>query len=366
MKIKILAMTALTAAFFHNGNLLRAESGRGGVQIVPVSIYGDDDRREVADSEAKMQALSRSAVSLFLGSGLSRDAGTGSYGIIAAGSTLGSNRGMAPGQRFTDQVQGAYCSGALVGEDLVFTAGHCLKESGIGAFDCARDKLVFGFAITEEEGAAPVKFAAKDVYGCKEIVSWKREDEPKTDYAVIRLDRKAAGRAPLAINRKGGLKTGDKLFVIGNPDGLPIKIAGGAKVRSMPEGAPYFFTDLDTFHGNSGSPVFNARTFRIEGILVRGDNDYVGTSSGTRTEIFPQEGGKGEEVTKISEIRDLLPVTPFEKYLDGAEKEKRKPAAAPKPKPVPAINFPGSDGPSVQPAVYYPDPVPAEAEPMSI
>ena len=363
MKLKILTMTVLTAAFFHYGNLLLAEWNGGDVQVIPVSIYGTDDRQDVADSGLKMKALSASAVSLFLESSLSSGA-AGSYSIPASAGTLGSNRGMAPGERFTKQVQAAYCSGALVGNDLVFTAGHCLVESGIGDFDCAKDKLIFGYSIGKKGGAAPTKFEKKNVYGCKEIVAWKREGSPKTDYAVLRLDRKVEGRTPLAINRKDDLKVGDKLFVIGNPDGLPIKVAGGAKVRSMPAGEPYFFTDLDTFHGNSGSPVFNASTYRIEGILVRGDNDYVNTSSGTRTAIFPQEKGAGEEVTKISEIKGFLPVTLFEKFLDYKEMLLGKPAQ--QAKPVPAVYFPGSGSPSVQPAVYYPDPVPARVETMSI
>jgi len=363
MKLKILKMTALITAFFNYGNLLLAEQNFRDAMTVPCSIYGIDNREDVADSGARMQALSASAVSLFIESTLSTGP-AGSYSIPATAGTLGANRGMAPGERFTDQVQNAYCSGALVGDDLIFTAGHCLIESGIGSFDCAKDKMIFGFAITKKGGAAPTKFEKKDVYGCKEIVAWKLDGATKTDYAVLRLDRKAEGRIPLAISRKDDLKVGDKLFVIGNPDGLPIKVADGAKVRSMPAGAPYFFTDLDTFHGNSGSPVFNAKTYRIEGILVRGDNDYVNTSSGTRTEIFEQEKGAGEEVTRISEIKAHLPVTLFERFLDWKEEVLDKPAPAAK--PVPAIYFPGSGAPSVQPAVYYPDPVPTRVETLSI
>jgi len=38
---------------------------------------------------------------------------------------------------------------------------------------------------------------------------------------------------------------------------------------------PIFFdANLDTFGGNSGSPVFDARTNAVVGILVRGADDY--------------------------------------------------------------------------------------------
>ncbi len=363
MKLKILIITALTAGLFHCGDLLLAGSGGNQAAIIPVSVYGTDDRQDVADSGARMRALSESAVALFLSSGLTKNAASGAYSITGA-QTLGDSRGMANGQRFTGQVRAAYCSGALVGDDLIFTAGHCIKESAEGQFDCAKDKLVFGFAVTQKGGSAPTEFPRADVYGCKKIVAWKLDRNTGSDYAVIRLSRKVARRVPLAINRKSDLRTGDGLFVIGYPDGLPVKIAGNAVVRSMPEDKPFFFTDLDTFHGNSGSPVFNANTYRIEGILVRGDRDYVRTSSGTMTAEYPQEGGAGEEVTRISEIKNLLPVTEFEKYLNYQEQEQTRPAPAVK--PVPAIYIPGSNRPSIQPAIYIPDPVPAPAEPMVI
>ncbi len=363
MKIEKLMMMALVVTSLNCGNLLMAERNGGNARVIPVSIYGNDDRQDVVDSAWNMQALSGSVAALFPDYSLLKDTGTGSYSLVST-ATLGSLRGMAAGQRFTDQVAAAPCSGALVGDDLIFTAGHCIMESQIGFFDCAKDKVAFGFAVTENGGSAPKEFPQKDVYGCKEIVSWKLDAATQSDFAVIKLDRKVRGRMPLAINREDDLEVGDGVFVIGYPSGLPIKVAGNAKVRSMPADAPYFNTDLDTFHGNSGSPVFNARTFRIEGILVRGDNDYVSTSSGTMTAIFPQDEGRGEDVTRISEIKDLLPVTILERYLDSKERNDSKPAPAAK--PLPQLDFSGSDAPSVQPAVYYPDPAPSRVETMEI
>ena len=36
----------------------------------------------------------------------------------------------------------------------------------------------------------------------------------------------------------------------------------------------YFTANLDTYRGNSGSPVFNAITHKVEGVLVRGEQDF--------------------------------------------------------------------------------------------
>jgi S1-C subfamily serine protease len=79
---------------------------------------------------------------------------------------------------------------------------------------------------------------------------------------------------------------GTKLFVIGHPTGLPQKIADGASVKianavsyidpigSIIRKANFFTANLDTYAGNSGSPVFNKRTGKVEGILVQGAEDF--------------------------------------------------------------------------------------------
>ncbi len=340
---------ALLAAALCGGGALMA----GGPGIIRVSVYGDDNRVDQADASAKLQAMSNSVPALFLASELKAEA-DGSFSLKTA-RPLGTSRGMADGQRFTDQNRAAYCSGALVGEDLVFTAGHCVVEYYEGEFDCKTDKVVFGFSVTSRGGKAPSTFPAADVYGCRKVITWKKTGI--TDYALIQLDRKVSGRVPLAINREGGLKAGTPLAVIGYPDGLPLKVADSAKVRSIPAGKPYFFTDLDTFHGNSGSPVFNTKTFRIEGILARGDEDYQFTADGTKVAVYGQDAGKGEEVTMISEISALIPQTEFERYLDSSER-----SAQPKVKAVPAIYMPGSEG-GATPALYE---LPAVSSPKSI
>jgi hypothetical protein len=37
----------------------------------------------------------------------------------------------------------------------------------------------------------------------------------------------------------------------------------------------YFTANLDSYAGNSGSPVFNQKTGRVEGILIQGADDFV-------------------------------------------------------------------------------------------
>jgi hypothetical protein len=83
-----------------------------------------------------------------------------------------------------------------------------------------------------------------------------------------------AGRRPLAVRSAGRVAKGQPLFVIGHPNGLPTKFADGAQVRGNAH-KDFFVANLDTYGGNSGSPVFNAVSLEVEGILVRGENDFV-------------------------------------------------------------------------------------------
>ena len=73
----------------------------------------------------------------------------------------------------------------------------------------------------------------------------------------------------------------------------------------------FFSTNLDTFHVNSGSPVFNFETGVVEGILVRGALDYVfdAASNCSRVNtIFNGCKDKScalEDVTRISQVEKL-------------------------------------------------------------
>ena len=124
------------------------------------------------------------------------------------------------------------------------------------------------FDYTNESDLSNV--SADNVYGCGMVIAG--EFTQNMDFALIKLDRKVVGRKPLKLADKR-VELGQKIFVMGHPSGLPLKYADGARVFETED--VYFSTNLDTFGGNSGSPVFNAETFEVAGILVRGDTDYV-------------------------------------------------------------------------------------------
>ena len=134
------------------------------------------------------------------------------------------------------------------------------------------------------------------------------------------------GREPVLLRTEGLVAQTAELVVIGNPSGLPLKVAGGASVRKNE--APFFFSaNLDTFQGNSGSAVFNAQSGVVEGILVRGEEDFEANMALMCIEAKKCNDSecRGEDVSRITSIpeyavKDAL----FRLAAKGDQKELEK------------------------------------------
>ncbi len=180
-------------------------------------------------------------------------------------------------EKFAEQPVIADCSGFLVAEDLLVTAGHCVVYPGIEVKNkvtdqCQEYQWLFDYEINGEDNMDLQKVNNQKLYNCKKVIHAKLDDDH--DFALIQLDRKVTDRNFLKVRKSGKIEKNTPLYVIGHPSGLPKKYAPGAKVLSTSV-KEFFSTNLDTFGGNSGSPVFNAKTNEVEGILVRGKTDYV-------------------------------------------------------------------------------------------
>lgn len=281
--IALLALTSLTTAF----------ASTKGVDV----IYGDDNRVDVFESsDSALVELSRSTAGMIPVENL-RSSRSGEVEISAA--TLQS-RGICAKERFSQQISAANCSGFLVAPNVLVTAGHCIRSES----DCASNKWVFDYKV-DHAAQGDVTVPSTSVYNCKKIIERSLDQFSKDDYAVIELDRSVTDRRPLRFRKYGKITTGTPIAVIGHPTGLPTKIADGAAVRSLDN--KFFVTNLDTYGGNSGSAVFNVRTSEVEGILVRGENDYVYDSvQGCQvSNRCTDTGCRGEDVTYITNIDAL-------------------------------------------------------------
>ena len=98
--------------------------------------------------------------------------------------------------------------------------------------------------------------------------------DPANDLALIRINGKPAGAAPLwqRVGGRGRPKAGDELILIGSPFGLQGTVTTGVVSRVT---AKAIQTDAAANPGNSGGPAIDKQG-RIVGVLVRGVNPAFG------------------------------------------------------------------------------------------
>ncbi len=255
-------------------------------------IYGEDDRLDLYEVEDQiLLSLADSTLGVISNSSLTD---MGSFYKITEESP-----GFCSSEPYSDQLTGPWCSGFLVGPDLVVTAGHCVRSSR-----CSSVSFIFGYAKKESALDDTSIIEKSEVYKCQEVIG-REQAFNGGDWAVVRLDREVTNHTPLRLRREGVINLETNLTVIGHPVGLPTKIAGNAKVREIKE--EFFVANLDTYGGNSGSAVFNTVTGEVEGILVRGETDFVFENGCRVSNVCENDECRGEDVTLISEVLDLVP-----------------------------------------------------------
>lgn len=222
----------------------------------------------------------------------------------------------APGRRGAVKDSQVFCSGALIGPDLVLTCAHDVERF-------RPDELEVRFDYELDLDGKPLDLRR---YPVTEVVAQGGAAERGAlDFSILRIgvgpDERLPGAPPLALTRER-VMLGDGIYVIGHPQAQPRLVADNAYVlfpyevtrsdldeilsrarsrykgdtrlpgvlkqlqRSyLPDGAsfvhrsvrwwksPTIGADCDTFHGNSGSPAFSKASHAIVGVLFAGEPD---------------------------------------------------------------------------------------------
>lgn len=267
------------------------------------ALYGPDDRLQSNDTRltASERKAAHSVGILVSNRWISRDWTTGYLKVD--GESLSKKQNLCPNSQFENEISIGYCSGFLASPDLFVTAGHCLKSS----IDCANTSVIFDYDLQTPATDNQVVTPARLVFGCKNIHATKIDRSRGIDFTIFRLDRPAADRESLQINRDSQLTRREPLSIISHPDGLPLKVSRGA-VTDWQRQKSYFSTNLASFIGSSGAPVFHKDAASVEGILVRGDRDYIPSGSCfvvNRCDTFA--GCRGSEVLSSANFSKLIP-----------------------------------------------------------
>jgi len=182
-------------------------------------IYGNDDRKDLVDSRDMAHLrLAESTAALVMNDKFIVQP-NGSARIDTQ--VFGSAYQLCLDEPFFDQPVGAFCTGFLVGPDLLATAGHCISSEA----RCKKTSVVFDFEI-DVPRRDPALVSTQNIYRCQSVIETKVLPSGE-DWALIRLDRPVVNRQPLRLRSQGRATAGDSLFVVGHPAGLPKKIADG-------------------------------------------------------------------------------------------------------------------------------------------
>ncbi|NUN05500.1 MAG: trypsin-like peptidase domain-containing protein [Bdellovibrio sp.] len=196
------------------------------------------------------------------------------------------------GFSWSSQPSLGFCSGILVAEDMVLTAGHCVAQADI----CSKMQVVANYD-TSRLVTAMVSVSCKEVYKVKNDIGGQG-----LDYALLKLE-KSMGFQPLKIAQTASV-VNEKIYTLGYPLGSFKKKARG-KVRQIVEGKGTYVASLDAFEGNSGSPVFSEKTHELIGVVSGGEGDFVTDAkegSVLRVKRCRNTGCTGEFITPIQKI----------------------------------------------------------------
>ena len=224
---------------------------------------------------------------------------------------------LGPHQRFRQHPAVHGFTGFLVGDDLIMTCRHGFipdfQNEANPPKDWKKYKVIFGYRFEKAETEPKLRFLAKDVFDIIEMLEVGKQTD-REDWAILRInDCVPRPYQPLALPtvQPTPLPAQTPVYLLGHPFGMPLQMASDARVFGMTDQNSYF-TDLDAFAGNSGSPVFDANTFELIGIFARGLTKPFKKDQGeTHLIANIKEGpGEGEQVQLIQ-----APLIALQEYL---------------------------------------------------
>ena len=192
--------------------------------------------------------------------------------------TYGESHNVCADQEFLSQPSAVDCPSFLITDRLLATAGHCVQLPG-GDGSMVSDnayitsfKAVRNFHLVSDSVNTPT-VSSRDIFSIKGIRA--RVNTPDEDWAILELQRPVDNPTILSLSETSIVDLDTKVHTYGFPLGLPMKFAFGGMVTRSDTDKPWFFATVDAFSGNSGSPVINDVTGKVEGILVNVLGDWA-------------------------------------------------------------------------------------------
>lgn len=200
-------------------------------------------------------------------------------------------------ERFAENLVSApSCTSFLVAEDLLVTAGHCIEDKK----DCKDLNIVFGVTVAKETSQG-FHIANNNIYSCKKVIT--SSNIKGRDYSLIKLNKKVKARMIYKIGDDSKLTDESSVYMIGHPLGLAVTYTKPAKVTHHYLD-DFFRAPLNSFSGNSGSPVLNATNDEVVGILTSGQTDFI--KNDNQCTRYARYSSGGETITRINHLKDVI------------------------------------------------------------
>ncbi len=269
-------------------------------ELTAAVVYGTDDRVEVFNHpDADLRRIAEESILALIPTfRISREP-DGSYSLFTQ--SLEDLRGLCDDELFGNQPTAASCSGVLIHDDLILTAGHCIDEHT----PCDSYSYVFNYYLDEPNSLAVIR--DEDVYSCARVVAQGTAppDGLTPDFAIIQLDRPVEGaHSAASIRPATPFDEQESLAMIGFGSGLPAKIdSGGAVADPRADRFDFFIANVDAFQGHSGSATFDSE-HRLAGILIGGRTpDYVTLEGESCQRVAVLEDSQAGEI-----IHNIAPI----------------------------------------------------------
>jgi Trypsin-like peptidase domain len=207
-----------------------------------------------------------------------------------------------------------WCTGTLISDNLVLTAGHCFDvqrnqfgwttpfrpgPDGQPLYEAPETLATlfvvqFGYQVSRHTGLPRTPFS----FPAEQLLEYRRGG---LDYAIVRLakDRNGLEAGSLvkpALVASSMITPSDRLAIIQHPNGEPKSVGAGALLKQS--GSDLFYDDIDTLGGSSGSAVRNqegaiAGVHTHGGCLPQADRNRINANIGV-------------DIKAIAEVSDVF------------------------------------------------------------
>jgi hypothetical protein len=174
------------------------------------------------------------------------------------------------GEPIVPFAESSVCTGALVGPNLLLTAHHCIPN----AQSLSGRRFLFDYG-DDAQGKIRTSFLPSEIYvaklGSTPVGPPHYDGVPGADWVLVEIvPKEPQAREPLQV-LSSAASIDERLYMLGHPLGLSLKADLDGSVKMLDSAGSVLLALLDSFVGNSGSPVFDQISGKIVGVVSGGE-----------------------------------------------------------------------------------------------